>query len=95
MQHNVSWPVRPGKYSELKSRLRSSRTVKVFFNAFEAVRQDTQLATEKSKRELKNQRSQQRYSQVRFRQSPVVKNRQRGWYTGRQKYRQRYKRDLA
>ena len=56
MQHNVSWPVRPGKYSELKSRLRSSRTVKVFFNAFEAVRQDTQLATEKSKRELKNQK---------------------------------------
>ena len=33
--------------------------------------------------------------QVRFRQNPVVKNRQRGWYTGRQKYRQRYKRDLA
>ena len=94
MQHNVSWPVRPGKYSELKSRLRSSRTVKVFFNAFEAVRQDTQLATEKSKRELKNPKVTAEV-QVRFRQNPVVKNRQRGWYTGRQKYRQRYKRDLA
>ena len=52
----VSGPIRPGKCSELKSRLWSSRTVKVFFNAFKAVRQDTQLATEKSKRELKNQK---------------------------------------
>ena len=52
------------------------------------------MATEKSKRELKNQKVTAEV-QVRFRQNPVVKNRQRGWYTGRQKYRQRYKRDLA